>query len=154
MSLTYPHRSKSQGVSGDLGGQSRRCSNLFERPCIYKCTYTARPLACQLASPLKSGNFSYPGAWRAASDICQGQVQPAHLTTPIGRAKYKFCCGFYTAKSIMEAKGSGALAAPNALCPGDSKLQRGPLLLISGERVEFNPPHSPTPSTRSSTADS
>ena len=33
MSLTY--RKKSQGVrSGDLGGQSRRCSNLFERPCI------------------------------------------------------------------------------------------------------------------------
>ena len=27
--------SKSQGVrSGDLGGQSRRCSNLFERTCI------------------------------------------------------------------------------------------------------------------------
>jgi len=32
LSLTYPHRKKSQGVrSGDLGGQS---SNLFERPCI------------------------------------------------------------------------------------------------------------------------
>ena len=32
MSLTYPHRKKSQGVrSGDLGGQS---SNLFGRPCI------------------------------------------------------------------------------------------------------------------------
>jgi len=41
LSLTYPHRKKSQGVmSGDLGGQSRRCSNLFERPCIsvvWKC---------------------------------------------------------------------------------------------------------------------
>jgi len=35
LSLTYPHRKKSQGVrSGDLGGQSR-CSNLFERPCIF-----------------------------------------------------------------------------------------------------------------------
>ena len=33
--LTYPHRKKSQDVrSGDLGGQGRRCSNLFERPCI------------------------------------------------------------------------------------------------------------------------
>ena len=30
------HRKKSQGVrSGDLGGQSRRCSNLFERPCMW-----------------------------------------------------------------------------------------------------------------------
>ena len=39
MSLTYAHRKKSQGVrSGDLGGQSRRCSNLFERPCIYVIT--------------------------------------------------------------------------------------------------------------------
>jgi len=35
LSLTYPHRKKSQGVrSGDLGGQSRWCSNLFERSCI------------------------------------------------------------------------------------------------------------------------
>ena len=37
----YPHRKKSQGLrSGDLGGQSRRCSNLFERPCIYIYIYT------------------------------------------------------------------------------------------------------------------
>ena len=36
----YPHRKKSQGVrSGDLGGQSRWCSNLFERPCIYIYIY-------------------------------------------------------------------------------------------------------------------
>ena len=38
MSITYPHRKKSQRVrSGDLGGQSRRCSKLFERPgiCVY-----------------------------------------------------------------------------------------------------------------------
>ena len=35
--FNVPHRKKSQGVrSGDLGGQSRRCSNLFERPCIKK----------------------------------------------------------------------------------------------------------------------
>jgi hypothetical protein len=50
----------------------------------------------------------------------------------------------------MVAKGSGDLAAPNGLGPEDSKLQPGPLLLISGERVEFNP-HSPTPSTQPST---
>ena len=31
-----PIGKKSQGVrSGDLGGQSTSCSNLFERPCIY-----------------------------------------------------------------------------------------------------------------------
>ena len=40
LSLTYPHRKKSQGVRfGDLGGQSRRCSNLFERPCIKQSHY-------------------------------------------------------------------------------------------------------------------
>jgi hypothetical protein len=39
----------------------------------------------------------------------------------------------------MVAKDTEAHAAPNALYPEDSKLQPGPLLLISGERVEFNP---------------
>ena len=99
---------------------------------------------------LKSGNFSYRGVWGAARDICQGQSKPAHLTTPTGRPKHKFCGAVSTATPIMVAKESGALAAPNGLCPEDYKLQPGPLLMISGERVEFNP-HSPTRSTRSST---
>lgn len=83
-------------------------------------------------------------------DICQGQMKPAHLTTPIGRPKHKFCSAFCTVTPIIVAKVNGAQEAPNALYPEDSKLQPGPLLLISGERVEFNP-HFPTPSTRSST---
>lgn len=98
-----------------------------------------------------SGNFSYRGVWRAARDICQGQIQPAHRTAPTGRPNYNFCSVFYTATPIVVAKGTGGLEAPNALCPEDSQLQPGPLLLISGERVEFNP-HFPTPSTRSSTS--
>jgi len=76
-----------------------------------------RPLACQLASPLRSGNFSYTDEWRVARDIRQGHVMPAHLT-PTGQSKNKSCGDFYTAASIMvEKKGSGALAAPNGLCP-------------------------------------
>lgn len=98
----------------------RQISDTKRRPLVTEFTYTARPLACQLASPLESGNFSYRGVWHAARDICQGQIKPAHLTPPAGMPKLKICSVFYTATPIMVAKGTGAQEAPNALYPEDS----------------------------------
>ena len=66
--FNVPHRKKSQGVrSGDLGGQSRRCSNLFERPYIYY-------ISCSQYTNTISLHCSNEQPYNTLSNGCNGKA--------------------------------------------------------------------------------